>query len=57
MPGKYSVTMYQMADGKTEKLSQPQQFDVVPLRKGHCQQRTIQRPLNFFAGWRIPLRK
>ena len=34
MPGRYTVTMFAIVDGKTQKLSQPQQFDVVPLRDG-----------------------
>ena len=50
MPGKYSVTMYQMADGKTEKLSQPQQFDVVPLRKGALPAKDYSETFEFLRG-------
>ena len=50
MPGKYSVTMYQMANGKTEKLSQSQQFDVVPLRKGALPAKDYSETFEFLRG-------
>ena len=50
MPGKYSVTMYSVVDGKTQKLSQPQQFDVTPLRKGALPSKDYAETFNFLRG-------
>ena len=33
-PGKYSAALFQQVDGVVKALSQPIEFDVVPLRKG-----------------------
>ena len=50
MPGKYTVTMYSVIDGKTQKLSQPQQFDVTPLRKGALPSKDYTETFNFLRG-------
>ena len=50
MPGKYSVTMYSVVDGKTQKLSQAQQFDVTPLRKGALPSKDYAETFNFLRG-------
>ena len=58
MPGKYSVTMYQMVDGKTQKLSQSQQFDVVPLRKGALPSKDYSETFEFLREmWKVHLKK
>ncbi len=33
-PGEYTATLYKQVDGEVTQLSEPQNFDVVPLRKG-----------------------
>jgi len=50
MPGKYTVTMFSVVDGKTEKLSQPQQFDVTPLRKGALPAKDYAETFEFLRG-------
>ena len=47
---RYTVTMYSVIDGKTQKLSQPQQFDVTPLRKGALPSKDYTETFNFLRG-------
>ena len=47
MPGRYTVTMFAIVDGKTQKLSQPQQFDVVPLRDGALPSKSYSETFEF----------
>ena len=50
MPGKYIVTMFAVVDGKTQKLSQPQQFDVVPLRDGALPSKSYAETFEFMRN-------
>ena len=48
-PGKYSAELFQQVDGVVTALSQPIEFDVVPLRKGALEGAT---PAEVAAFWR-----
>ena len=48
-PGKYSAELFQQVDGVVKALSQPIEFDVVPLRKGALEGAT---PSEVAAFWR-----
>ncbi|MGH1363721.1 MAG: VPS10 domain-containing protein [Calditrichia bacterium] len=48
-PGKYSVTLFKEADGKMTQLDGPQEFDVVPMRKGALPGAT---PVKAAAFWK-----
>ncbi len=37
VPGTYTVTLSKMVDGKWTDLSEPKEFEVVPLEKGHLE--------------------
>jgi len=50
MPGKYIATMFAVVDGKTQKLSQPQQFDVVPLRDGALPSKSYAETFEFMRN-------
>lgn len=55
-PGTYSVTLYKQVDGEMTQLSEPQNFEVVPLRKGALEGASPKEAAKFWREYEATIR-